>query len=488
MKKVLSYISATFMLAVITLPAFAADMEPPSDVETLEGEEFDSAVNLTWDEATDDTGIAGYVVYYGETSVDEPGESYDDSVDVGDVNEYYLDDLDNGTTYYFSVIAYDEADNESLAWAPELELTPDEDGGSLDDDTAPQVSEAEASNEEEVLVVFSEEVVLPSDDPEDAFLIEDYDTFEELIVVSAEMYEDDDDGKTVLLTTDTQEDGATYQLTVGFEIEDLAGNPIISGTSDTAIFEGSEDAIDSDELEVLGVDSIDSTHVEIQFSDTVVLTLDPTSGFTILEEDDSTNNLEILGVVLGLNDDDVEDAAAILTIEEQEDVEYVLIVSGLTDEAGNVINPVYATANFDGIAASGGDDDDDDDDDDSAYAGNEADNFLAEIAEQAEDYDVRLGWDVPDDGISEDQTLYAMTEDGVAYSEEFDLEIDDEEYEVEGLDEGTYWFTLTQTDAAGNESSGVSLKVVLSETGPGLVGLLALSLGLGRVYGKRKRQ
>jgi hypothetical protein len=481
MKKVLSYISAALLLAVMSLPAFAADMEPPSDVEALDGEAYDGAVNLTWDEATDDTGIAGYVVYYGETSVDEPGESYDDHVDAGDVLEYYLDDLDNGTTYYFSVVAYDESENESIAWAPELELTPDASGGSLDDETAPQVSEVEALNEEEVLVVFSEEVVLPSTDAEDAFLIEDYDTFEELVIVSAEMYEEDDDGKTVLLTTDAQDEDVTYQLTVGFEIEDLAGNPIISGTSDTAIFEGSGDAMSNGELEVLSVEAVDSTHIEVQFSEAVVLSVDPSADFTILEEDNSSNDLEVLGVVLGFNDDDVEDASAVLTVEEQGDVEYVLIVSGLEDEDGNAIDPVYGTMNFDGIAVTG----DDDDDDDDLYAGDEADNFLAEITEKAEDYDIMLGWDTPTDDVSVDQTLY-VSADNAAYSKTADLEVDEEEYELRDFVEGTYWFKLTQTDDAGNESNGVSLKVVLAETGPGLLGLMVLSLGLGRVYGKRK--
>ena len=52
----------------------------------------------------------------------------------------------------------------------------------------------------------------------------------------------------------------------------------------------------------------------------------------------------------------------------------------------------------------------------------------------------------------------------------------------------TIGFNLTQVDEAGNESEGVIKKVILSDTGPGIVGLVLVSLGLGRLYSRRKNR
>ncbi len=54
------------------------------------------------------TDLAGYKVYYGT----RPG-SYEIIVDVGNVTSYFVPDLMDGSTYYFSVTAYDRSGNES---------------------------------------------------------------------------------------------------------------------------------------------------------------------------------------------------------------------------------------------------------------------------------------------------------------------------------------------------------------------------------------
>jgi hypothetical protein len=51
----------------------------------------------------------------------------------------------------------------------------------------------------------------------------------------------------------------------------------------------------------------------------------------------------------------------------------------------------------------------------------------------------------------------------------------------------TYTFKLTAVDRAGNESVGVTTKITLPETGPGLVGLALGSLAAGRYFARRKR-
>ncbi|MBI4975260.1 hypothetical protein HZC20_01150 [Candidatus Peregrinibacteria bacterium] len=55
------------------------------------------------------------------------------------------------------------------------------------------------------------------------------------------------------------------------------------------------------------------------------------------------------------------------------------------------------------------------------------------------------------------------------------------------MEPGEYWFKVTEKDVAGNESKGSVVKVKLAGTGPELIGLFALSLGLGRVFTRRKK-
>ena len=74
---------------------------------------YGAAVTLAWDANTEDD-LAGYKIHYGTAS-----HSYSQSIDVGDVTEYTLEDLDDGVTYYLAATAYD-IDNNQSAYSEEL--------------------------------------------------------------------------------------------------------------------------------------------------------------------------------------------------------------------------------------------------------------------------------------------------------------------------------------------------------------------------------
>ncbi len=235
LRKFLALGATLTLLMGQTLVAFAADITAPSDVEGLEAFPGDEEVTLSWDAATDDTDVTGYFIYTGLNSVSEDGGSYSlGSTDAGDVLSYTMDTLTNGVTYYFAITAYDAEGNESEFYSLEAEATPQE--SETGDFTEPTVSDAEAITGTLVEVSFSEDVVLPEENPEAAFSIEASDG-ETLEVLDA--YLSDDDNSVVFVVTDDQTAGAEYILTAGIDIEDEAGNPIVSGTSDTAIFTGS---------------------------------------------------------------------------------------------------------------------------------------------------------------------------------------------------------------------------------------------------------
>lgn len=495
MKKLTHILSATAILFTLSFSAFAADTSVPADVENLKASPLNGGVRLTWDKATDDTGVTGYKVFYGLDSVGE-GEDYEKSKDVKNVTEYSMQDLENGKKYYFSVIAYDAAGNESAYWAPEASATPKADAGSGDDKKAPTVQDAEAISMEEVKVVFSEAVVLPEEDSQDAFTIENEDTLELLNVVSAEIDEEDESEATVILTTGKQTENQDYKLTVGIDIKDKSNNPIVSGTSDTAKFAGSgeeKEAEDKEGPKLTKVEAVDNTHVALTFDETIVLSIDPSTNFKIMakggEKGDTGRVLEVLGVKLGPNSANVEDATAILTTAKQAKVQYTLNLIGLKDEAGNLAD-ADASSDFEGIEAKEIPDGDDNGEEPDVIPPKDAAKFIAKAILEAKKYVVNLTWEIPAENLDDvvEQVLYQSNDKGKKYEKKTSLETGIDKYKVEGLDAGEYWFKLTQKDQAGNESEGIITKVVLSETGPEMIGLVAVSLMLGRIVTRRKKK
>jgi len=67
-----------------------------------------ATANLAWN-ANSETDLAGYKVYWGTSS-----GRYGSPVDVGKATSYLFSNLKVGSTYYFSVTAYDQSGNESF--------------------------------------------------------------------------------------------------------------------------------------------------------------------------------------------------------------------------------------------------------------------------------------------------------------------------------------------------------------------------------------
>jgi hypothetical protein len=68
---------------------------------------YGASLNLEWN-ANTETDLDGYNVYYGTSS-----GSYGEPLDAGNVTEYELSGLNEGTTYYIAITAYDTSNNES---------------------------------------------------------------------------------------------------------------------------------------------------------------------------------------------------------------------------------------------------------------------------------------------------------------------------------------------------------------------------------------
>lgn len=504
---VLSVAIALF-LAVGTIPQTHAqglgdDIIPPDDVENVQIAVYDEAVVLSWDVATDDVGVEGYNIYYGNEPVTAESGEYTELIDAGDVIEYMVAPLENEETYYFAVTAYDAAGNESENYSDEVSGTPDPTYGTAParftmheaaDEEPPTVTDAQAPDNETVEVVFSEGVVLPATNPESAFTIIDNATSEPLDIVSAEMDAEDTIGQTVLLKTTTQEPGAEYVLTAGIQIEDTAGNPIVSGTSDTAAFIGSvvepgeditDDLPDDDLIPpmVVSAASLDNTTVQVIFSEEIILSSDPENNFFIAEADNALNTLDIVGIEL-----DPSGSMVTITTEPQENIMYSIIVTDVIDENGNEIDETQNTAMFEGGMIPETDEEEEEDMDELPALALSPENVRNLVATIVREIVVSLTWELPDDQSIADLILYKSVDGGDTYDSGTSLGPDREEVELTGLTPGEeYYFKLTTMDAEGNESDGMITSIKLPETGMGLGLLFGASMGLAALRKKKRK-
>lgn len=469
-----------------------ADTTPPSDVENLKALPADGAVILSWDVATDNVAVKGYKVYYGKKSVTSDGGSYENGpIDVGNKINYTVNNLTNGTKYYFTVTAYDAAGNESANYSVEANATPLH--GAADKE-APKVTKAEAVDRNHVRVTFSEAVMLPASHPENAFSIKNDTSSVQLTVKGAVMDAADTTNKSVLLETGNQQAGAPYIFTAGIDIKDVAGNPIVSGTSDTAPFTGTDIVPATQQStqqaaqgpQLVDVKALDGTHVQVTFNEPVVLKANPAENFIITEEQVIENTLDISGVAMSSNN-----TVAVLTTPPMKALSYNLIAVDITDSQNKTISVENNATVFTGVAGGvatqqttqqavtqqTGD----------VTPPEDATNFAAAMLKQLI---VTLNWtrSLNSAGDLAKYVLY-MSTDGKTFGSGIDVAPDSSTFDVTSIVPGVkYFFKLIAMDGAGNASPGVMTTFVLPKTGPELGLLLLGSLGLGKMMKRKKNK
>ncbi len=496
-KKLCSLSIAMLMISTFSGSALAqdADIVAPSDVDGLEALPGDSSVDLSWEVATDDTAVTGYKIYYGLDSVVEDGGAYTfGAVDAGDVVTYTMAGLENDVTYYFAVTAYDAEGNESEYYSNEASATPV--SSESEDLDAPYIVSASATNNMVVEVIFSEDVVLPAD-AYSVFEIMSLETDEALEILDA--YVSEESATTVLLLTATQEEGMSYMITAGTGVSDEAGNAIVSGTSDTAVFDGGAEAVVDEEEEVVeeeedttelveidetspeidDVESASLTEVNVIFDEVVVLpTENPEAAFEIIKGDDDS----IVEVTYAAVSEEAPLVVILYTSELEAGEDYIITVTGITDEAGNELTNTFdRTASFKAATYDVAD----------LIAPEDVTDFVAALVAAEEDEDitsVELEWTESEnsEGDLDAQLLYISEDDGESYDTLDSLSPDVTSHIVDSLTPGlTYFFKLTMKDLAGNESDGVIRSITLPESGAGL-GAVMLATVMGVVAWRRR--
>lgn len=241
-------IVALMLAGTMAIP-FALAANEPENVNNVSAVSKDATtLTVSWDESKDFEGnpVDHYRIYYGTKSVQgEDAPSYEMEVDTPDnATTYDLGSLIENTPYYLSITAIDDLDIESIEYSIEATGTPMAAEESGEDTTAPTVMKVTAMDKNHVLIGFSEEVKLPELLAEAAFTINEQINQANLLeVISAMQYEGDPENKTIILETADQVKNVNYIVTASVAITDLAGNPIISGSTDSGLFVGSDQGV-----------------------------------------------------------------------------------------------------------------------------------------------------------------------------------------------------------------------------------------------------
>lgn len=204
--------------------------------------------------------------------------------------------------------------------------------GAQSDDTQPMLLTAEAINDTTVIVTFSEKV--------DEALSENINNYsiDNLNVLKSERQ---DDGKTVYLTTSPQTEDIYYKLYVS-NVTDVMGNEI-DEAYDSKKFLG----VKSDKIAptVLGAAAISSTEVVVSFSEPITDdTATVQTAYACYLDD-----MVYYPVSVEKSTGNTDGSVWILTMTELQVEEYTLVIAGVKDLAGNILDEDNDTVTFVGV-------------------------------------------------------------------------------------------------------------------------------------------
>jgi hypothetical protein len=289
------------------------------------------------------------------------------------------------------------------------------------------------------------------------------------------------DSKTLKVTTDPQDAGSEYRITVTDQIKDTAGtslesmerSSILIGFSGPLVSDLFGSAEDSGDLKVTAVTVLpDKKGVELAFNKQVVIGENPVSQIAIVETNNPTNTLGVVAVR-----ENKEDNTKILIVtEEQKEVSYTILVTGFKDSAGKLIAEANSTVEFNGGATQAG-------------SPQEVVDLAGDFVDLAKII-VNLTWgSSPDVDVADFKgySVYLSTDGGTTFDLLNELEKGATEFTTDSLTPAEkYLFKVTAKNEAG-ESEGAVVELELPGTGPAGLAMLAFgSLGLGRLVTKRK--
>ncbi len=470
-KKIFRGLTAVMLL--ITLSTGATSVMAQTSLAEVAGLKVDTVgnktVTLKWNAVAN---ANNYKVLYGTSTVESNAEYNRPPIDTGNVTSFTVNNLTNGTKYYFSVIATNGATT-SLYYGEEVSATPTAEGANA----APTIVSTTSDAADSFVISFSKDMALDANLAAQIKVVKSNDESSLVVKDTTKV-----SATKLKVTTDPQDAGSEYRVTLTDQFKDSAGTPIenverssiligFSGELASNLFGAAEDAGDLKVTEITVLP--DKKGVELSFNKEVIIGENPVAQIVILE----TNNLTAPLGVLDVKANKEDNTKILIVTEEQKEVSYTILVTGFKDAAGKLIAEANSTVEFNGGSTQAGTPQDVVD-----LAGDFID--LAKII-------VNLTWGSSPDVEAADFKGYAiyLSTDG---GENFDL-LDDSltgdltEFTTDSLSPAEkYLFKVTAKNEKG-ESEGAVVELELPGTGPVGLALIAFgSLGLGRIVTKRK--
>lgn len=466
MKKILSNIALALIVSTTIAPIVTAQ-ESAATLPKVTGLEVTSttseSVSLKWNAVT---GVNNYLLTYGTESV-TGNEAYNlPPITTGNKTSYTVSSLTSGTKYYFSVIATDGT-NFSASYSDEVSATPSSSVGSLEGDIvlpsasgSISVTGASATDNKTVRVVLSGDAAIPTDIASHVTITRLFNN-SPLSVTSGRKV----DANTIELVTEPQEAGTEYgvQLSNAFGFanpEDGYAEFIGSSLADNGNTGFKIEEVNS---------SIDN--VEVEFSEEIVLGPNPTAEIAIVETDNPSISVRVTEVV----QNEIEKNKVLIKTSEQDPVAYTLLVTNVTNVAGDGLSDENSTFDFIGAGANQG-------------ADTTPPEDVTKLAGRVVDMIASLTWSksLNTAGDLANYLVYISLDGGTTFQLLSTLESDASGFESASLaKQDEYTFKVTAIDEAGNESTGEV--VTLPGTGPaGVLALLFSSMGGASLVRRRK--
>lgn len=470
MKKIFALAITALLLVLNAVPATFAQSALPA-VENLKVENVaNRAVTLKWDAVP---GATAYTVLYGTTPVVEDTDEYNrPPIQTENVTQYTVNNLTNGTKYYFNVFA-SNGQQISETLTDEVSATPTAEGTNA----APTINGSTGVSSSEFNLEFSKEMNFPANLAAEINIVKSFDE-SKLNITNVTAV----NGTTLKVTTSPQDEGAEYRITVSDKFTDKAGVPVpVNERSDILIGKGSTLVSDlygaaTGDLKIVKVTvAPDKKAVELEFNKSVVLEENATQQIAIVETaSPADSSLKVTSVLPNKTDD----KKVLVVTDELKPVSYTLLALRIKDKEGNLISEANSTIEFmgSGEAATG--------------SGAEVTDLEANFVDIAKLL-VNLTWGVnPSINASTLKGYKIYLAEGVngTYEELSEVGTDVTSFDTESLNPADmYKFKVTSVNADGTESDGALVELELPGTGPaGLIALALSSLGLGGILTRRK--
>lgn len=469
MKKIISLVLAGLFVLTAALPAAFAQGTLPA-VDNFKVEKVGNrTVTLKWDAVL---GATNYTILYGTSSVTNPDQEYNrPPVETQNVNTYKLDNLTNGTKYYFNIFAASGQDI-STSLSDEVSATPSAEGTNA----APTILESKAVSPTQFNLVFSKEMKFPANLVNEITITKSFDQ-SPLRVVSAVAT----NPTTLSITTDPQDVGSEYIVRISNKFMDQANvvvaenersDVLIGSNSDSNLYGAAGETGDLQILEAIVAP--DKQAVELVFNKSVVLESNSTSQIAIVETSSpASTSLSIKQVIPNAEDD----KKMLVVTDELKPVSYTLLALRFKDKEGKFMSEENSTIEFNGAGVG-------------VQTVGEVTDLQAQFVDVAKLL-VNLTWGVNPDvdaAALAGYKVYLAEGSNGAFALLSELQSTDTSFDTESLNPADlYKFKVTTIGADGVESEGAIAELILPGTGPaGLLAIFAGSLGLGRFVTRRK--